>query len=135
MDGPIWAAIPIAARSCLIIGNSATTAQGPDRPRRSDGAVPMPGCSRLAGSGKSNPSSAGVLLANVADHIDYVCQLAGNTRHAALDRTGWAFGREQSPPDLESIADLQKMASLLQARGFPTRTSIIFFMEFSAFSP
>jgi membrane dipeptidase len=58
-------------------------------------------------------------LANVADHIDYVCQLTGNARHAAIgsDLDG-GFGREQSPTDLDTIADLQKLEVVLAARGY-----------------
>ncbi len=58
-------------------------------------------------------------LAMVADHVDHVCQLAGNCRHAALgsDLDG-GFGREQSPADLDTIADLQKIAALLEGRGY-----------------
>jgi hypothetical protein len=64
-------------------------------------------------------SNAGVSLATVADHIDYICQLAGNSRHAALgtDLDG-GFGREQSPHDLDTIADLQKLVGLLAGRGY-----------------
>jgi len=55
----------------------------------------------------------------VADHIDHVCQLAGNTRHAAFgsDLDG-GFGTEQCPTGLESIADLQKLDAILAARGY-----------------
>lgn len=58
-------------------------------------------------------------LSMVADHVDHVCQLAGNSRHAALgsDLDG-GFGREQSPADLDTIADLQKIATLLEGRGY-----------------
>ena len=64
----------------------------------------------------SNRSAA---LSQVADHIDHVCQLAGNSRHAALgtDLDG-GFGREQSPGDLDTIADLQKLVNILEARGY-----------------
>ncbi len=60
-----------------------------------------------------------VSLATVVDHIDYICQLAGNSRHAALgtDLDG-GFGREQSPHDLDTIADLQKLVGLLAGRGY-----------------
>ncbi len=60
-----------------------------------------------------------VTLATVVDHIDYVCQLAGNSRHAAIgtDLDG-GFGREQSPRDLDTIADLQKLVGLLADRGY-----------------
>jgi membrane dipeptidase len=58
-------------------------------------------------------------LTNVIDHIDHLCQLAGNSRHAAIgsDLDG-GFGREQSPRDLDTIADLQKLPGLLAARGY-----------------
>ncbi len=61
----------------------------------------------------------GVTLNTVVDHIDYVCQLAGNSRHAAIgtDLDG-GYGREQSPSDLDTIADLQKLTGLLEARGY-----------------
>jgi membrane dipeptidase len=60
-----------------------------------------------------------VRLANVVDHIDHVCQLAGNARHAGIgsDLDG-GFGREQSPADLDTIADLQLLAGLLGERGY-----------------
>jgi membrane dipeptidase len=60
-----------------------------------------------------------VTLENVVDHIDHVCQLAGNTRHAAIgsDLDG-GFGAEQCPEDLDTIADLQKLAPLLRKRGY-----------------
>jgi membrane dipeptidase len=61
----------------------------------------------------------GVTLATVADQMDYVCQLAGNSQHAAIgsDLDG-GFGQEQSPRDLETIADLQKLAGILADRGY-----------------
>ena len=60
-----------------------------------------------------------VTLADVVDHLDHVCQLAGNSRHAAIgsDLDG-GFGREQSPHDLDTIADLQKLIDLLAERGY-----------------
>ena len=64
-------------------------------------------------------SSELVSLANVVDHLDHVCQVAGNADHAALgtDLDG-GFGREQSPRDLDTIADLQKIPALLTDRGY-----------------
>lgn len=64
----------------------------------------------------NNPA---VTMNDVVDHIDYVCQLAGNSRHAAIgtDLDG-GFGREQSPRDLDTIADLQKIPDLLAQRGY-----------------
>jgi membrane dipeptidase len=60
-----------------------------------------------------------VSLEAVADHIDHVCQLAGNTRHSAIgsDLDG-GFGTEQTPRDLNTIADLQKLAPILSRRGY-----------------
>jgi membrane dipeptidase len=61
----------------------------------------------------------GVPLERVCDHIDRVCQLAGNARHAALgsDLDG-GYGREQSPSDLDTIADLQRLPEILARRGY-----------------
>jgi membrane dipeptidase len=69
--------------------------------------------------GKTTPEETGVVINTVIDHIDYVCQLAGNCKHAALgtDLDG-GFGKEQSPLDLDTIADLQKIPELLKARGY-----------------
>ena len=69
--------------------------------------------------GQTTPRESGVSLATVVDHIDHVCQLAGNARHAAIgsDLDG-GFGREQSPTDLDTIADLQRLPDLLRRRGY-----------------
>jgi membrane dipeptidase len=60
-----------------------------------------------------------VTLAHVADHVDHICQLAGNSQHAAIgsDLDG-GFGREQSPSDLDTIADLQHLPEILSKRGY-----------------
>jgi membrane dipeptidase len=60
-----------------------------------------------------------VTLEHVADHVDHICQLAGNSQHAAIgsDLDG-GFGREQSPADLDTIADLQHLAEILSKRGY-----------------
>jgi membrane dipeptidase len=69
--------------------------------------------------GKSTPEGANVKLERMLDHMDRVCQLAGNARHAAIgtDLDG-GFGREQSPMDLDTIADLQRLPDMLKARGY-----------------
>ena len=68
-------------------------------------------------SGQS--TNEAVTLNTVVDHMDHVCQLAGNSRHAGIgtDLDG-GYGREQSPCDLDTIADLQKLAGLLADRGY-----------------
>ncbi len=60
-----------------------------------------------------------VTIENVADHIDHICQLAGNARHAAIgsDLDG-GFGTEQTPSDLETIFDLHKLETILAKRGY-----------------
>ncbi len=69
--------------------------------------------------GETTPEKAGVKLEHMVNHIDRVCQLAGNARHAAIgtDLDG-GFGREQSPADLDTIADLQRVPDLLRRRGY-----------------
>jgi len=69
--------------------------------------------------GESRPEIAGVTLATMVDHIDHVCQVAGNAKHAGIgtDLDG-GFGREQSPCDLDTIADLQRLPELLRQRGY-----------------
>jgi membrane dipeptidase len=69
--------------------------------------------------GKTTPQETGVTLNTMVDHIDRVCQLAGNARHAAIgtDLDG-GFGREQSPLDLDTIAGIQRLPDLLRKRGY-----------------
>jgi membrane dipeptidase len=68
-------------------------------------------------SGKTDNSL--VSMERVIDHIDHVCQLAGNTRHSAIgsDLDG-GFGTEQSPRELNTIADMQRVPDLLRKRGY-----------------
>jgi membrane dipeptidase len=58
-------------------------------------------------------------LSALADHIDHICQLTGSDRHAGIgsDLDG-GFGTEQCPADLDSIDDLQKLATILAQRGY-----------------
>jgi len=72
--------------------------------------------------GASTPEGMGANLDKVLDHLDHICQLAGNTLHVGLgtDLDG-AFGKEQCPYDLETIADLQTIPALLQKRGYTTQ--------------
>jgi membrane dipeptidase len=69
--------------------------------------------------GKSTPESTNCTLDRLIDHMDHICQLAGNALHIGIgsDLDG-AFGKEQSPADLETIADLQKIPALLSKRGY-----------------
>ena len=64
-------------------------------------------------------TNASVTIAIVADHIDHICQLAGNAQHAAIgsDLDG-GFGRNQSPNDLDTIADVQNLRAIFEKRGY-----------------
>jgi membrane dipeptidase len=67
----------------------------------------------------STPKEMNCHLEIVIDHMDHICQIAGNANHIGIgsDLDG-AYGKEQSPYDLETIADLQKIPQLLKKRGY-----------------
>jgi membrane dipeptidase len=67
--------------------------------------------------GVSDPKT--VSLEDIVNHTDHICQLAGNAKHCGLgtDLDG-GFGKEQTPHDLETIADLRKIADILERRGY-----------------
>lgn len=69
--------------------------------------------------GESTPRGMNANLEVLLNHMDHICQIAGNANHIAIgsDLDG-AFGKEQSPYDLETIADLQKLPSMLAKRGY-----------------
>ncbi|TAL48013.1 MAG: peptidase M19 [Chitinophagaceae bacterium] len=68
---------------------------------------------------KSTPKEMNCNMEKIIDHIDHICQLAGNALHVGIgsDLDG-AFGKEQCPYDLETIADLQTIPLLLRKRGY-----------------
>ncbi len=69
--------------------------------------------------GVSIPKARGTDLNTLIDNYDHICQIAGNSKHIAIgsDLDG-AFGTEQSPYDIDTIADLQKLPELLKLRGY-----------------
>lgn len=69
--------------------------------------------------GKTTPQAVSLKLERLIDHVDHVCQLAGNARHCGIgsDLDG-AFGREQTPADLKTIADLSGLPAMFSARGY-----------------
>jgi membrane dipeptidase len=69
--------------------------------------------------GKSTPKAMNCTLHVLIDHLDHICQIAGNALHVGIgsDLDG-AFGKEQCPDDLNTIADLQNLPSLLSLRGY-----------------
>ncbi|MBX9624771.1 MAG: membrane dipeptidase [Gemmataceae bacterium] len=60
-----------------------------------------------------------VTMARAVDNIDHVCQLAGNANHVGIgsDLDG-GYGYEQTPADLNTIADLQAIPEMLSERGY-----------------
>jgi membrane dipeptidase len=67
----------------------------------------------------SSPAEFGIKIETIIDHYDHICQIAGNSQHCAIgsDLDG-TYGTEQSPADLDTIADLQKLTNLLSKRGY-----------------
>src|SRR4030095_9491588 len=63
---------------------------------------------------KTTAESVGRKLERIIGHIDRVCQIAGSARHSGIgsDLDG-AFGREQTPADLDTIADLARIPTSL----------------------
>ena len=69
--------------------------------------------------GKSTPQNVNCTLEKLIDHIDHICQLAGNADHIGIgsDLDG-GFGKEQGPVEIETIADLTRIPTLLKKRGY-----------------
>jgi membrane dipeptidase len=67
--------------------------------------------------GKSNREE--VSLERLVDHIDHICQLAGDARHVGIgsDFDG-GFGLQSTPKEIDTIVDLQKLVPLLLSRGY-----------------
>jgi membrane dipeptidase len=60
-----------------------------------------------------------VKIQTLADHIDHICQLAGNIHHVGFgtDFDG-GFGWPEVPLEINTIADLPKLSPILAERGF-----------------
>ena len=73
-----------------------------------------PGWSRKNGSHREE-----VPLDVLIAHIDHICQLAGDARHVGIgsDFDG-GFGLQSVPPEIDTIADLQLIATKLISRGY-----------------
>jgi len=63
-----------------------------------------------------------VTLDTVIAQIDYICQLAGDALHVGIgsDFDG-GFGMQSTPKEIDTVADLQKLAPLLLSKGFTIR--------------
>ncbi len=70
-------------------------------------------------TGKANPRAQGIKLERLVDHFDHICQLAGNADHIAFgtDLDG-LFGIEQTPYDMDTIADIGLFEGILRGRGY-----------------
>src|SRR5438105_8638160 len=68
---------------------------------------------------KTTPEAVGLKLERIMDHIDHLCQIAGNARHSGSgsDLDG-AFGRDQPQSALFTIADLAPFPNILAGRGY-----------------
>ena len=68
---------------------------------------------------KEAQDNTGISLDTVVDHMDHINQLAGNALHAGIgsDLDG-GYGKEQSPDDMDTIADLREIPELLGRRGY-----------------
>ncbi len=69
--------------------------------------------------GTTTPETSGVKLEHLLDHWDHICQLAGNANHIGIgtDLDG-GYGLEQSPGDIDTIADLDRLPAMLTRRGY-----------------
>jgi membrane dipeptidase len=68
---------------------------------------------------QSKASDYQLKIDRIGEHVDHICQLAGNARHVGIgtDLDG-GFGTEQMPMDMNSIADLQQLPAILAKRGY-----------------
>jgi membrane dipeptidase len=120
-QGPVWA----SHNNCRALVNHnrqysddqirALAARGAVIGAALDAWMMVPGWVR----GVSTPQAMHCNLEVAVNHIDHICQLTGSTQYIGIgtDLDG-AFGREQCPYDLETIADLQKLPALLAKRGY-----------------
>jgi membrane dipeptidase len=69
--------------------------------------------------GQSTPRLMNCSLEIMVNHIDHICQIAGNTQNIAIgsDLDG-GYGTEQCPYDVKTIADLQNILEILRKRDY-----------------
>src|SRR5690606_10831068 len=67
--------------------------------------------------GIDSPREMGINLEKLVDHFDHICQMTGNSKHVGIgsDLDG-LFGLEQTPYDIDTIADIQKLEHILIKR-------------------
>src|SRR5215211_3952818 len=83
------------------------------------GLIPLNSFLKVGWLRKSGSRREEVPLDTFIAHIDHICQLAGNADHEGIgtDFDG-GFGLQSIPPELDSVADLQLVATKLIERGY-----------------
>lgn len=121
LDGPLWASHS-NCRAIVPEQRQHSDEQIKELIRRDavmgmafDAWMMIPGWIRWA----TMPFDKNLKIEQIALHIDHIAQLAGNVRHIGIgsDLDG-GYGTEQTPMDLQSIADLQKLTGILESRGY-----------------
>jgi len=128
-DRSFWEALPLF-NGAVIASHSNCRALVPHQRQLSDGQIRaiversgvvgvVASCWQLTPGFQHGDSNLNTSLSDLADNIDHICQLAGDSSHAGLgsDLDG-GFGREGSPRDVDTIADLQKLVRILEQRGY-----------------
>ena len=122
-EGPVMAT---HANCAVLMKGSESNRHLPDRVIRGlierngvIGVVPFNTFLKVGWLRKNGSRREEVSLDTLIAHIDHICQLAGNANHAAIgtDLDG-GFGLQSIPPELDTIADLQIIASKLVGCGY-----------------
>ena len=122
-EGPVMAT---HANCAALMQGTETNRHLPDRVIRGlierdgvIGLIPLNSFLKVGWVRKNGSRREEVPLDTYIAHIDHVCQLAGNANHAGIgtDFDG-GFGLQSIPPELDSVADLQLIASKLIALGY-----------------
>ncbi len=122
-EGPVMAS---HSNCAALLRGAETNRHLPDRVIRAlieregvIGVVPYNAFLKVGWRLKSGSRREEVTLDDLIAHIDHICQLAGNSHHVGIgsDFDG-GFGLQSVPPEINSIADLQIIASRLLARGY-----------------
>ncbi len=120
-DGPLWA----SHQNCRTLAPwnrqfaddqiKAVVERGGILGMAFDAIMMVPGWVHL----RSKPSDFQLKIERICEHIDHICQIAGNAKHVGIgtDLDG-GYGTEQTPMDMNSIADLQTIPGLLKKRGY-----------------
>ncbi len=79
----------------------------------------VPFCKFLDSAWKFGDPRDSITLDTLAAHIDHICQMAGDALHVGIgsDFDG-GFGLSAVPAGIDSIADLQKLGTVLTAKGY-----------------